>query len=817
MNETLKILIVDDNKNNRYTLRNLIEERIDAQVIEAESGVEALKLLLNETADLILLDVQMPEMDGFETAEVLHLDKKTKHIPIVFLTAAYKSEEFKQRGFDAGAADYLTKPIDSSQLIGKIRSYLRFIQLERAHAQQLQAEINERKQAETELDERKNAEAALQRLNLQLQAEINERKQAQVQKQLLLETAGDGIFGLDRQGKTVFINPAAAKILGYEVDELIGTHQHKVTHYAKPDGTPNPPKDCPVCHSLDDGKMRQVDDEVFWRKDGSAFPVEYTAAPILDGGRINGVVVTFRDITMRKNSEIALQQAKESAEQANYAKSRFLANMSHELRTPLNAIIGYSEMLKEDAEDNGQTDTISDLLRISTAGKYLLALINDVLDISKIEAGKMELYIETFDLSDLIGEVVSTAQTLVEKKGNALETEGVDTAGEIRADMTKLQQILFNILSNAAKFTSKGIIKLSVERTVRKESDGEQEWISLSVSDNGIGMTEKQQQKLFQPFTQADSSTTRKYGGTGLGLTISKKFAEMMKGSINVRSEFGEGSRFTIRLPAIVEPNRSYLELSDEKQEGRGCIVLIIDDDVNTTEPLKRFLCDSGYAAAVTARGDKGLKLADKLRPDVVILAETAYTGEVLRGLKEKVILEDIPVILLSAPNDHEPAYRNTAAEHLLKPLDHKLLAEVLRKYNPANMMRPRVMLVEDDHLNREILTELLRKEGCDVFKCENGRVALAHMETREPQLIVLDLTMPDMDGFEFLTHVRRSETWRPIPVIIVTGMSLSTEERLRLEGQVAAIFQKTTYNTQEFIDEVQEQLKITAEEYLNE
>ncbi|MCP4697753.1 MAG: response regulator [Gammaproteobacteria bacterium] len=834
MPDSLTILIVDDNKNNRYTLRNLIEEHLDVRIIEADSGLAALEILLKKTVDLILLDIQMPEMDGFETAELIHMQKETEHVPIVFLTAAYKSEEFKQKGFSAGAADYLTKPIEPAQLINRVKSYLRFIQQERTHNlvlsranQRLQVEIDERKQTEVALqdlnrrlqekiNEHKQAEIALQELNHKLQQEINERKQAEAalqqisrQNQLLLETAGDGIFGLDKQGKTAFINPAAANILGYKPDELIGCHQHKVTHYAKPDGTPNPSEDCPVCRALEYGDAQRVDDEVFWRRDGLPFPVEYVATPILEDQHITGVVVTFRDITERKKAETALQQSKENAEQANYAKSRFLANMSHELRTPLNAIIGYSEMLKEDAEDLGQTDSIPDLQKISAAGKHLLALINDVLDISKIEAGKMELYLESFNVVGLLDEVMNTAQPLAEKKGNTLKLESMTKLGQMHADLTKLRQMLLNLLSNATKFTKQGVICLQAERKFSGKDDEKREWISFSVIDNGIGMTEKQQQKLFQPFTQADLSTTRRYGGTGLGLAISRKFAEMMGGAIHVTSEFGKGSRFSLCLPTTVEPGRTYASSVERKTktlEGAGTIVLNLDNDKASAESRGNFLKGLGYAVASATPDKEGLALACKLRPDVIVLTEGDESERLLYELKKKTVLKEIAVVLLSEQTD-AAAFPLELLEHTVKPGEPERLAEVLRAYKPADAALPRVMLVEDDDMTRDMLAALLKEEGCNVFKCENGQVALEHMADRQPQLVLLDLGMPDMDGFEFLTHVRQSETWHRIPVIVITGSILSNEERLRLEGQVAAIFQKGKYAVRDFLDETRKQL----------
>ncbi|MCP4696326.1 MAG: response regulator [Gammaproteobacteria bacterium] len=813
--EALNILIVDDNKNNLYTLRTLIGEHIDARITEADSGFAALDVLLDEDVDLIILDVQMPEMDGFETAEMIRLRKETEHVPIVFLTAAYKSEEFKQKGFSIGAADYLTKPIDPPQLINRLKSYLRFIEQERQHNealslanQKLQGEINERKQAET----------ALQQLNEQLQGEVNERKQAESalqslsrQNQLILETAGDGIYGLDKQGRTTFINPTAANILGYRADELIGRWQHNVVHYARSDGTPYPSEACPVHRALRDGSAQHVDDEVFWRRDGSPFPVEYTATPILEDGEITGAVVTFRDITVRKKAEAVLQEAKEGAEQANYAKSRFLANMSHELRTPLNAIIGYSEMLKEDAEDLDQTGFIPDLDRISGAGNHLLTLINDVLDISKIEAGKMELHLETFSLGNLLNEVISTARPLLEKKKNTLENEGIEDSGEMHADLTKLRQMLLNLLSNAAKFTKEGLIRLKVTRNARQKEEGEsREWIAFSIIDNGIGMTPEQQQKLFQPFTQADSSTTRKYGGTGLGLTISKKFAEMMGGTILVTSKFGEGSNFTLHLPAVIDPERVQGdEITEIQASGSNDgTILIIDNNAMTRAALRNYLTLLGYAVVAACDEEEGLKLARKLRPHAVVVEmPTPQSDEtVLSALKASPVLADVPFIIIA--DEASQTADMGATEYLVKPVSYKQLAEVLQKYKPTDSEAPCVMVIDDDNTTRKLMTLALKKEGYQVLDCQNGEMALAYLADKRPDLILLDLSMPDMDGFEFLTHVRKSETWRPIPAVVVTGLDLNDEERLRLTGQVIAVFKKGAYECQDLLSKIWEELE---------
>jgi PAS domain S-box-containing protein len=837
-NQSLHILIVDDNKNNLFTLHTLINEHIDAKIVEAESGLTALQILLQEQIDLIILDVQMPEMDGFETAKLIRSRKKTQHIPIVFLTAAYKSEEFKQKGFAVGAADYLTKPIDTNQLISRIKSYLRFIEQERQHNQELELKVQERtaelsqanKKLKQEINERKEVEKKLQEArdqleqrvqerttelsttNEQLKTEINERKLIEEalerlsrQTQLILECAGEGIFGLNLEGETILVNPAASHMLGYKVDELLGKNLHQMVLHSKKDKTPYSIENCPINAALHDGKTYHRDDEVFWRKDRTCFAVEYMTTPIIENDQITGAVVTFRDITERKQAEATLLEAKNTAENAktvaeaaNIAKSQFLANMSHELRTPLNAIIGYSEMLREEAEDLDLSDFIPDLQRVHSAGKHLLGLINDVLDLSKIEAGKMELHLESFDLATIFKDIISTIQPLMEKKNNTLTViNDYDDLGEIYADMTKLRQILLNLLGNAAKFTENNLI--SIEASYQTK-DNEQ-WIHFCVADDGIGMTPEQQRKLFQPFTQADASTTRKYGGTGLGLTITKEFTEMMGGSIDVISEFGHGSMFIVQLPTVVsEPIKQSTKELLLKGDG---IVLVIDDDTTVRGLFKQYLSSLGYAVAVAPSGKEGLQLAKKLRPDAILL-DVKMPGidgwKVLSELKSDSLLADIPIIMTSVEEAQNQGMAMGATDYLLKPVRQDQLKNLFNQYRIGDKSQNLVMIVEDDMVIREVMAGMFKKEGWRVFKAENGQVALEQLNNKNPSLILLDLMMPVMDGFDFLTEMRAKEQWQSIPVVILTSTHLTPEEHARLQGHVETIYQKETYNQQDLL-----------------
>ncbi|MCP4422526.1 MAG: response regulator [Chloroflexi bacterium] len=635
---------------------------------------------------------------------------------------------------------------------------------------------------------RRRAEAA------RLQSEHKYRK--------LVNSMQDGVFIL-QDGLIQFANDALATMLGYTIYELQGMRYTNLI-------------------AAEDAAMA----EEYYRLalSGKYAPTDFNLRLKTRNGRLlitnlkinrsehndsiahTGTVV---NITDRSHHEQELEQARIAAEMANRSKSAFLANMSHELRTPLNAIIGYSEMLAEDSEDMGYAEFVPDLNKIQLAGQQLLDLINDILDLSKIEAGKMDLHLESFAVADLLEDVVTTIRPLIGKSSNLLRVE-IGEPGSMQADKTKLRQILFNLLGNASKFTDNGIITLHAER---QDLGDEGEWIAFQVADTGIGLSPEQQEQVFAPFTQADTSTTRKYGGTGLGLAISRRFCNMMGGDITVQSQPGTGAIFTVHLPAEAKISVAEDAWVDEEPlqtavPGQGDIVLIIDDDPMARDLLGRQLRKAGFQVQTAASGAEGLALAAKIKPvaitlDVLLPGIDGWT--VLAQIKADPDLADIPVIIVTMLEDEQMGFALGASDYLMKPIDRQRLTAVVQKYRqarPANSQAT-VLVVEDNATTRDLVRRTLSKNGWEIWEAANGRSALNLMVGQTPDLILLDLMMPEMDGFQFVTALRKNAAWQSIPVIVMTAKDLSRDERNRLNGNVAQVLQKGMYSRQELLQQI--------------
>jgi PAS domain S-box-containing protein len=628
----------------------------------------------------------------------------------------------------------------------------------------------------------------------------------------LLDSIPNPIFVKNVDAVFTACNKAYEKAFGINRDDFIGKTVMDLEFL--PEDRRRIAQDDDVMLIRDGGYSQKETDLVY--ADGNVHNVMYWRTTFeLADGVAGGMIGGFFDITELKSLQADLEQARDDADTANQAKSAFLANMSHELRTPMNAILGYSEMLTEEAEDLGQEEFIPDLKKINQAGTHLLALINDVLDLSKIESGKMEAFPEPIDLNSLIDDVSTTAQPLMGKNGNKLAIERAGQLGSAHQDLTKLRQALFNLLSNAAKFTHDGTVTLHVNRSEQAGVD----WLSLAVSDTGIGIAADKLEHVFEEFAQADESTTRDYGGTGLGLAISQRFCQLLGGDLSVHSKLGEGSTFTIRVPAILpgstpqQPTAetsaaiTEAELGTLRAAGPGSMVLVIDDDPEACEIIERYLVKDGFNVITAASGEQGLRLAHELQPAAItldVMMPEMDGWSVLRALKADPGLRKIPVIMLTMIDDRTRGYSLGAVDYLTKPVDREQLHKTLSRYYCDEDVCP-VLLVEDDAETREIMARTLEKAGWTVSGAGNGQEALDVMEIMQPRLILLDLMMPVMDGFGFLAALRARPEWQHIPVIVVTAKDLTEDDRNRLSGVVEEVLEKSAYTRDQLLEHIRE------------
>jgi PAS domain S-box-containing protein len=651
---------------------------------------------------------------------------------------------------------------------------------------------------------------------ISMYSDVTERKRAaelveQARARLVdaIESISDGFALWDQDDRLVIFNSRSQQILNLPDLFVIGVGFAEIirpllqrAHYDPAVGDPEPwsekrialHRNAPTTHDqkLADGTWLRVGEH---------------------RTREGGTVTTWTDITAIKQREAELGEmvrhleiARDEAMAASRTKSTFLANMSHELRTPLNAIIGLTELLCDNAARFGTEKALEPLRRVLRAGRHLLDLINDILDISKIEAGKMDLTFETVAIQPVVEEVLETARPLAQQNNNELMLDCPAAAGSVYADSTRLRQILLNLLSNACKFTKGGTVKLSVTRV---DADG-QHWVDFAVSDTGIGITKEQLGRLFQEFAQADATTTREYGGTGLGLAISRRLCRMMGGDVSVASEQGKGSTFTVRLPVQAAPLMPMVETSAAEpgvgtNQGTRGTILVIDDEPTARELIATHLAGAGFIVETAANGIDGLKRARELRPaaitlDVMMPQIDGWT--VLAALKGEPALADIPVVIVTIVDEQRRGVALGAAGYLTKPIDRERLVEMLSRLRGADSLGI-VLVVEDDEEQRQLVCAILGGQGWTVREAANGRLALDTLGSELPDVILLDLMMPEMDGFQLVAALQANASWRNIPVVVLTALDLTAEDRTRLNGGVEEILSKHTFAPNELMARV--------------
>ena len=615
-------------------------------------------------------------------------------------------------------------------------------------------------------------------------------------QETILGGVGDGVHWIGEGGRIKFENPAGAAMLGYESNELAGQPAHHLMHHTRADGTPYPVEECPVYRTMRDGRTRHITGEVFWRKDGSHFAVEYTVVATRDlTQKFNGAVVTFVDITVRLRLEEQMRLARVAAETANEAKTQFLANMSHEIRTPLNGIIGMTDLMAGTTLNVEQRDFL-DTIRAS--GENLLTTVNDVLDFSKIEFGKLELDFHAFSLLDLIDDVIGLLSYRIVKKNLAFVTNiQSDLPVDYLGDATRVRQVLVNLVSNAVKFTEQGEIKLEVLSAPLEPGDfGPTRRLLFRVVDTGVGIPSDRLDRLFKIFSQVDASTTRRYGGSGMGLAICRKLVEIMGGRIGVESRPEMGSSFSFVLPLEV----AHPELaSQQSSELAGHRVLIIDDLETNRRMLTLQLARWGMEWVDVGTGQEALDLlARGERFDVALIDfQMPNTDGMMVGRQIMRVLEGrpMPLVLVSSQTGYLSADECRQAGFsavLAKPLRQNLLRSTLLQafrgdtipiFQPATPllsegMPLRLLTVEDNATNQKVARQILKRLGYETDVVNNGEEAVLALRSKTYDLIFMDIHMPQMDGLEATRAIRQETYAEGQPLIIALTADVLPGER---------------------------------------
>ncbi len=608
----------------------------------------------------------------------------------------------------------------------------------------------------------------------------------------VIENIPNMIFVKDAKDlRFIRFNLAGEELLGLSRDDLIGKNDFdffpadQAEQFTAADRK-----------TLRDRRLVDILEETIQTKAKGARVLHTKKIPILDAtGEASFLLGISEDITEAKTAREALVLAQDEAQRANRAKSQFLANMSHELRTPLNAILGFSELLSDDTTDRFDDTTRRRFLaQIHGSGEHLLQLINDILDLSKVEAGQMKLQLEQVELGGLIAEVRATIEPLVQSKSLTMNTA---TVTEIRliADAAKVKQMLLNLVSNAVKFTPSG-------GHIEIRARSAESWVDIAVSDSGIGIAAQDIGRLFKEFQQLDAGVGQRQTGTGLGLALTKHFAEMHGGQVSVVSELGTGSTFTLRLPLKATTGQApvpHVSAPAAAIDPSRPLVLVVDDNPQASEILARHLDAGGFRIELAHTGTDALRMARDLRPVAItldILLPEVDGWEVLNRLKADPATRDIPVLVVSVLDDPALGRALGAYDYFVKPVDGKALLSRLRQYTFTTQVKTepvRVLIVDDEPANLDLLESLLDPAGFAVIRAAGGREGIDIAKAEKPNLVLLDLMMPGVTGFDVVEALRDDEGTRSIPIMVLTAKSLTVDDKKTLNGQVAAIFERNS------------------------
>jgi two-component system, sensor histidine kinase and response regulator len=762
------ILIVDDRWENLLATEKILRH-LDAGVFTANSGNEALSLVLRHRFAVVLLDVQMPEMDGFETALLMQEHESMRGVPIIFVTAISKEERYASQAAEIGAVDYIFKPINSEILKSKVKVYVD-LYLQREELLRIQGALED----------------------------------ARTRLRTILDNVLDGIIMIDGSGTVISINPAVVKMFGYEAGDIVGRNIKMLMpepNRSNHDGYLARYESTGTARTI--GVGRELEGLT---KAGRTFPMELTVTEVLfhEQRMFVGLV---RDITERKWAEDMSRQAKAAAEAANRTKSDFLANMSHEIRTPLNAILGMTYLAQR---ANPVPRQQAYLTKIGIAGQSLLGIVNDILDFSKIEAGKLEAERIAFSLDEVLRNVVDMVGQKAEERGIAIVcTVPREVPRSLIGDPLRLGQILINLVHNAIKFSEKGEV---VVRVMAEDLTPDNVRLAFSVLDHGIGMSAEQVANLFQSFNQADTSFTRRFGGTGLGLAISKQLCELMEGTILVESDLGKGSTFRFSLNFAIATEEQFLaRKSQEKPLKRSA--LIVDDSEMARKLLLGMVQANGFLARAVSSGEEALSAlvhgSQIGQPFDLVLMDWRLPGmdgiEASRRIKEHPTLSPIPAILMISAFESEDVLRGLKEPRfdafLVKPVTEAVLMRTIASISggnsggPASALQPaeenlpfaltgrRILVVEDNEINRDLASELLGDLGILTAIAVNGRDGVDQVLAQPFDLVLMDIQMPVLDRLAATRLIRTDPRFHDLPIIAMTAHAMRGDRERSLDA----------------------------------